>query len=292
MLATPVLARYPYEVKLSRRDALVGSALLVGCRTEVPEHDASTKRPSAREPNTRPTVVSARPSVDGDRAHLLRLFPQVPGQHRDPFVLLDDFRVSAPSGFPMHPHRGFEAFTYMLDGSFEHRDTMGNESVVTTGGTQRFTSGRGARHSEMPGTRGENRGIQLWVNLPRRLKTLDPTYAAVHATDLPVESRDGAIVRTIVGAGSPVELQTAVDYRDVTLPRDRRFEGELAAGWQGLVYVAEGHARVGDTELRPGQAALYVAGAFDVRALSDARLIHLAGQPHGEPIAHRGPYVD
>jgi redox-sensitive bicupin YhaK (pirin superfamily) len=287
-----MVARYPLEMMLSRRNALLGSALVVGCRTEVPECDSTAKRPVTLEPNTRPTIVSARPSVDGDRARLLRLFPQVPGQHRDPFVLLDDFRVAARSGFPMHPHRGFEAFTYMLDGSFEHRDTMGNESVVTTGGTQRFTSGRGARHSEMPGPRGENRGIQLWVNLPRHLKTVDPTYAAVHAADLPVESRDGAVVRTIVGGGSPVELQTQVDYRDVTLPRDRRFAGELPRDWQGLVYVADGHVRVGDAELRAGQAALYVAGAFDVRALSDARLIHLAGLPHGEPIVHRGPYVD
>lgn len=279
-------------MKLDRRHALLGGIGLVGCRTEVPERDAPTTRRTVAAPNTRPAVVRARPSTDGDRAELLRLFPQVPGQHRDPFVLLDDFRVASPAGFPMHPHRGFEAFTYMLDGSFEHRDTMGNESVVTTGGTQRFTSGSGARHSEMPGPKGVNRGIQLWVNLPRRMKTMAPTYAAVHAPDLPVESRDGAVIRTIVGQGSPVELQTAVDYRDVTLPRDRRFEGELPKGWQGLLYVADGHVRVGDLELQAGQAALTVAGAFEVRALADARFIQLAGLPHDERIVHRGPYVD
>ncbi|MBM4360021.1 MAG: pirin family protein [Deltaproteobacteria bacterium] len=279
-------------MRLSRRKALVGSAVLVGCRSELPGPEATPAKAPAVGPNTNPTLVRARRSKDGADADLLRLFPQVPGQHRDPFVLLDDFRVSPPAGFPMHPHRGFEAFTYMLDGSFEHRDTMGNESRVTTGGTQRFTSGSGARHSEMPGQQGVNRGIQLWVNLPRRLKTTAPTYAAVHGRDLPVESRDGAVVRTIVGPGSPVALQTPGDYRDVTLPKDARFEGELLPDWQGLVYVADGAVRVGDVELREGQAGLLVAGAFGLRALADARVIHLAGLPHREPIVHRGPYVD
>lgn len=279
-------------MKLTRREALLGSAALAGCRTEIPERDALPNRGVQVAPNTRPQIVSARRSVDGDNANLLRLFPQVSGQHRDPFVLLDDFRVAPPAGFPMHPHRGFEAFTYMLDGSFQHRDTMGNESEVTAGGTQRFTSGRGARHSEMPGKHGINRGLQLWVNLPKRLKTIDPTYAAVHAPDLPIESRDGAVIRTIVGKGSPVALQTKVDYRDVTLATGTRFEAELPMSWQGLLYVADGQVRIGDLELREGQAALLVAGALEVRALADARVFHLAGLPHDEPIAHRGPFVD
>lgn len=279
-------------MKLTRREALLGSAALAGCRTDVAERAPLPTRGAAVSPNTRPQLVSGRPSVDGDNARLLRLFPQVPGQHRDPFVLLDDFRVAPPAGFPMHPHRGFEAFTYMLDGSFLHRDTMGNESEVTGGGTQRFTSGSGARHSEMPGKSSINRGLQLWVNLPKRLKRIDPTYAAVHAPDLPIESRDGAVLRTIVGRGSPVALQTEVDYRDVTLQSGARFSTELPSGWQGLLYVADGHVRLGDVEVHQGSAALLVAGALEVRALADARVFHLAGLPHHEPIAHRGPFVD
>ncbi len=277
-------------MKLTRRDGLFASSMLLGCGTDV--RDPVPPRGVLAEPNSRPQLVTARSSVDGDHANLLRLFPQVPGQHRDPFVLLDDFRVAPPAGFPMHPHRGFEAFTYMLDGSFRHRDTMGNESEVTSGGTQRFTSGSGARHSEMPGRAGLNRGLQLWVNLPKRLKSIAPTYGAVHAPELPVESRAGAVIRTVVGKGSPVELQTEVDYLDVRLPQANRFETELGGRRQGLLYVADGVVRVGDVEVRAGQAALLIAGAVGVRALTDARLFHLAGLPHDEPIVHRGPFVD
>ncbi len=286
-------------MNLTRREALLygatlGGAAITGCRSNVPEREAdlSRARQAAPAANTQPQLVTARRSVDGDNADLLRLFPQVPGQHRDPFVLLDDFRVAPPAGFPMHPHRGFEAFTYMLDGSFQHRDTMGNESEVTSGGTQRFTSGSGARHSEMPGRQGLNRGLQLWVNLPKRLKGIAPTYGAVHAADLPIESRAGAVIRTIVGKGSPVELQTEVDYRDVTLARDARFETELAPKRQGLLYVADGVVRIGDIEVHAGHAALLVAGSIDLRALTEARVFHLAGLPHDEPILHRGPFVD
>src|SRR5690606_38687679 len=98
--------------------------------------------------------------------------------------------------------------------AFHHRDSMGNDSVIGVGGTQRFTSGRGARHSEMPATDGSNRGLQLWVNLPRRLKTIAPEYEGLDGDRLVVERTDDLHVRTIVGPRSPVTLRTDVDYRD------------------------------------------------------------------------------
>src|SRR5690606_35887267 len=140
--------------------------------------------------------------------------------------------------------------------SFEHRDTMGNHSVVDSGGTQRFTSGRGARHSEMPKGNRLSRGLQLWVNLPRRLKKTQPTYGAVHGRDLPEEGNKGVVVRTIAGKGSPVELQTAVRYADLCMPRATRYQDELRPEEQGLLYVADGHVRVGDVQLASGEAAL------------------------------------
>ena len=221
-----------------------------------------------------------------------RLFPTRIAGYLDPFVLLDDFSVEPPAGFPMHPHRGFEAFTYMIDGSFEHKDTMGNESVVSSGGTQRFTSGRGARHSEMPAEGRPNRGMQLWVNLPRRLKTMDPTYEAVHGRDLPEDHRAGTTIRTVVGAGSPVQLQTDVSYRDLTMAAKSRWEDAVADGHQGLLYVAEGHVRVGDVELARGEVALPKSGEIGLVALADARVFLVSGRPHGEPIRHHGPFVD
>jgi hypothetical protein len=255
---------------------------------------ACHERPAApqSQPNSRPALIDAVRRLDGEGARVHRLFPLTPGQHLDPFVLLDDFRVAPPAGFPEHPHRGFEAFTYMLDGSFHHRDNLGHDSIVASGGTQRFTSGRGARHSEMPAEARDNRGLQLWVNLPRALKTMDPDYAAVHGRDLPERARGDVVVRTVVGEGSPVQLRTAVRYLDLTLKRASHFEDETPADWRALAYVVSGRVRIGEREIGGGQAALLVAGAFEIRALGDARLVYLAGRPHREPILQRGPFVD
>ena len=127
------------------------------------------------------TRFSARWTKEGRGATVRRIFPGPDIRHLDPFVLLDDFGVRRPAGFPMHPHRGFEAFTYMIEGAFFHKDNLGNESEIFAGGTQRFTSGKGAWHSEMPSTDGRNRGLQLWVNLPRRLKPMPPDYEGTAA---------------------------------------------------------------------------------------------------------------
>jgi redox-sensitive bicupin YhaK (pirin superfamily) len=266
---------------------------LLGCNgpssAPSPARDGDGSRSS---PGARPEILVARPSLDGQGARLRRLFPLEGGHHLDPFVLFDDFGVAPPAGFPMHPHRGFEAFTYMLDGSFEHSDTMGNHSVVSSGGTQRFTSGRGARHSEMPAEPRPNRGIQLWVNLPRRLKRMEPSYQAVEGRDIPEESRGEAVVRTVVGRGSPVALESAVSYLDVALPSGARFEHAIEASHRGLAYVVDGAVRLGDADLAAGQAGLVGAGAVALRALAAARIVLVTGRPHDEPIVHRGPYVD
>lgn len=260
----------------------------------VPDAPLGSRRrePALASANALPPRLRARDTVDGRGATLRRLFPAEELLHLDPFVLLDDFAVSPPAGFPMHPHRGFEAFTYMLDGRFRHTDNLGNESEVSTGGTQRFTSGSGAWHSEMPGAAQPNRGLQLWVNLPRRLKRMDPEYAAVHGPDLPDETRGEARVRTVVGAGSPVALRTDVRYLDLALRRGARHEDEVPPGWKGLVYVVEGALRVGDRVFREGEAALASAGELGLRAESGARAAVILGRPHGEPILHHGPFVD
>jgi redox-sensitive bicupin YhaK (pirin superfamily) len=242
-------------------------------------------------PNTRPALLEGVAAVDGAGARVQRIL-RGGGHHRDPFVLLDHFAVAPPAGFPMHPHRGFEAFTYMLDGAFEHRDNLGNNSAVATHGVQVFTSGRGAWHSEMPGTPTTNRGLQLWVNLPRSLKAMPPRYAAVRGQDLPESHRRGVQVRTVVGPGSPVQLQTPVRYLDLTLERGSAYEDALPTRWKGLLLGLEGEVRVGDVTLPTGQTALVDAGELGLRALSRARVVLVAGLPHDEPITHHGPFVD
>ncbi|MGF1465918.1 MAG: pirin family protein [Sandaracinaceae bacterium] len=278
-------------VTASAAGALVGW----GCSKPEPVARGATRVASGRGApvNAWPRLLAGRDALDGDQARVRRLFPQVAGDHQDPFVLLDDFRVAPPAGFPLHPHRGFEAFTYMLDGAFHHRDTMGNDSIVHTGGTQRFTSGRGARHSEMPAAPQVNRGLQLWVNLPRELKAIEPEYAAVDGADIPEEGRRGAIVRTVVGPGSPSRLRTAVTYLDLSAPEAGvRHEAEVPSGHKALVYVVDGAVKVGDRPVRAGEAALPVPGELLVEAEVPARWVLLHGREQHQPIRHRGPYVD
>ena len=281
--------------RLGRRDALGAIAALAGgsaasaCNTDRGRAMPSREPTPIADPLR---VIEAVPAMDGAGARVKRLFPHGGRGYLDPFVLLDDFRVGPPAGFPTHPHRGFEAFTYMLDGSFHHKDSMGNDSVVTSGGTQRFTSGRGAKHSEMPAEARENRGLQLWINLPRKLKQIEPEYEAVHALDIPEVHQAGVTVRTIVGETSPVKLRTPVRYLDLSMERRATWEEEMPAGHQGLIYVASGHIRLGDRDLTPGQAALPKPGPLALIAQADARIFYIAGQSHNEPIRHRGPFVD
>lgn len=210
----------------------------------------------------------------------------------DPFVMLDDFSVNQPAGFPDHPHRGFEAFTYMVTGSFHHKDNLGNDSHIGAGGTQRFTSGRGARHSEMPGEKGPNQGLQLWVNLPRRLKQMTPSYGGHDANALPVREVNGALVRTVVGPSSPVELQTPVRYLDIVLAKGATFADELEEGWNSMIYVLEGAIRANGTAVAMREAGFPDAGPLALVADESSRFVLLTGKPHGEPIIHRGPFVD
>lgn len=292
-----MLANVP--ARIGRREAVGGvialvAGKLVGCKERPAEPSkglAATMEPDV----ARATVlqrIRAHAAVDGQGATLQRVFPSPQLRHLDPFVLLDDFNVRRPAGFPEHPHRGFEAFTYMIEGAFHHRDNLGNDSVIGVGGTQRFTSGRGARHSEMPASDGNNRGLQLWVNLPRRLKKMEPSYRGLDGDALPFERADGVSVRVISGSSSPVDLQTEVDYLDVGLVADARFSRTVPEGWNALLYVMDGEVSVLGETLTRGDGLLPSAGEVVIQAFADARFAWLAGNPHREPIRHRGPFVD
>ena len=155
-------------------------------------------------------VQSVTVVPEGDGVDVKRLFPLHGFMNFDPFVLWDHFDIGPGRGFPDHPHRGFEAITYMFAGGMNHKDNMGNESFVTPGGAQRFTAGSGLIHSEMPAEEGNSNGIQLWINLPIRLKQLKASYQQVNDTEFPVKTIKGAAIKTIVGEGSPLTLNTDV----------------------------------------------------------------------------------
>ncbi len=237
--------------------------------------------------------IMAVEMAEGAGARVKRLFPTQHLKHVDPFVLLDEFFVGSSAGFPSHPHRGFEAITYMLEGSFRHKDNVGNDRQVSQGGVQRFTAGRGIVHSEMPGEAELNHGIQLWVNLPKRLKKIEPSYEQVDPPQIPESTRNGQVVRTIVGDRSPIDLHTDILYLDIRVEAESSYIFAIPPRFAGLIYVYEGELQTSETGLQAGEGLLLEAEEeLSIHSQSPSRFLALAGKPHGEPIHLHGSFVD
>lgn len=245
--------------------------------------------------NTQPLFMTdALLMQEGDGAEVQRLFP-IPRRmmNYDPFVLWDHFAIEPGNGFPTHPHRGFEAITYMFSGSMEHKDNLGNQSTVTAGGAQRFTAGRGIEHSEMPSSQGRSSGIQLWINLPQRLKHIEPGYQQVDSEAIPVQQVDDAQVRVIVGESSPLQIKTDIRYYDVQLSAGGQYVERVPDGFRGLIYVVEGTIELNGQSLEKAQALFFeTLSELAVKGLQASRFMLVMGQPHEEPIQQWGPFVD
>src|SRR5579884_2674324 len=170
----------------------------------------------------------------------------------DPFLLLDDFRNDRPedyrAGFPWHPHRGIETITYVLAGSVEHGDSLGNRGNLGAGDVQWMTAGRGILHQEMPqgDARGRMHGFQLWANLPSSLKMTAPRYQDIKAADIPeIIDDDGTRVRVVCGdfwgRRGPVEGVAADPrYLDVFVPPSRRRTLPVEVDRHAFAYIFEG----------------------------------------------------
>ncbi|MDZ7661199.1 pirin family protein [Thiohalophilus sp.] len=239
-------------------------------------------------------VTDALLMQEGDGAEVQRLFP-IPRRmmNYDPFVLWDHFTIEPGNGFPTHPHRGFEAITYMFSGSMQHKDNLGNESTVTGGGAQRFTAGRGIEHLEMPAAEGQSSGIQLWINLPQNLKQIDPDYQQVDEDQVPVLQKDDARVRVIVGESSPMKLSTDIRYYDISQSGGGIYTESVPPGFRGLLYLMQGAVEVNGHGLNPGQALFFEAQKdLAVKGRGTSRFMLVMGRPHGEPIRQWGPFVD
>jgi len=252
-----------------------------------------------------PTAVS-----DGAGVRLKRSIATERLDHLDPFFLFDHFGSESPddyiAGFPMHPHRGIETITYMLDGSVAHRDSIGNAGVIGAGDVQWMTAGSGILHEEMPKA-GPRRldGFQVWVNLPAKLKMTRPRYQEVAAARIPEVARpDGARVRVVAGqvegvAGAVKEIFAGPTYLDVALPPGGSFEQPVPRGHTALLYVFQGEVSVGgagpDRGATVGSPRLAILTDGDVvRAHAvggPARFLLLAAQPLAEPYARWGPFV-
>ena len=239
-------------------------------------------------------IVEARLTSEGAGAEVRRLFP-IPNlrMNYDPFVLWDHFFIQPGTGFPTHPHRGFEAITYLFEGAMEHKDNLGNCSTVLPGGAQRFTAGRGLEHSEMPAIDGVTSGIQLWINLPKCLKQLEPEYQQVDAEDITESEEHGIRIRHIVGEQGKVQLHTPVVYQDVQLTADHEFSVAVPAAFRGLLFVVAGELEYSGQSLQAGSTLFFdELDSLAIPAKVDSRFMLCMGKPHGEPIRQYGPYVD
>jgi len=282
-------------------------------------------RITAPAPDARPRavtrVVAAHHAVEGAGFEVWRPFPGgLSLQEPDPFLLLDQlgpvtYRPREAKGAPWHPHRGFETVTYVLDGEIAHHDSNGGGGVIGEGDTQWMTAGAGILHDEVPTERvlaagGRSHGVQLWVNLPSRLKFTPPRYQAITGDELTLLSSadGGALVRLIAGelAGhaGPGVTHTPITYAHATIAPGARLVVPWNPSYNAMAYVLGGQGYAGGEERPVGEHDLAVFGAGDtvtVRAADhidggaggfDAlEVLLLGGAPIREPIAHYGPFV-
>jgi quercetin 2,3-dioxygenase len=273
-------------------------------------------------------IVQAQPTIEGAGVRLRRAFGFGETRDFDPFLLLDDFRNDNPAdylaGFPWHPHRGIETITYVLAGTVNHGDSLGNRGSLGAGDVQWMTAGSGILHQEMPrgDPQGRMHGFQLWANLPAALKMTRPRYQDVSGRDIPeVTDDDGTRVRVICGTfwgkSGPVDGVAADPrYLDVWVPAGRRKTLPIDASRHAFAYVFEGAGAFRDAsapvavateQVGPIVSAGETAGAaVENRTLvlfdrGDAvtiqageagiRFLLVSGEPIEEPVAWYGPIV-
>lgn len=260
-------------------------------------------------PTTTATVtrlIRAQRAVEGDGFVVRRPFPTGSLSYIDPFLLFDhmgpvDFAPGHGTGTSWHPHRGFETVTYLLEGSLEHRDSMGNHGYLDAGDTQWMTAGSGVLHKEGPSAEaqrvgGRTHGLQLWVNLPAALKMTTPAYQDLRAASNARVDSDGATVRVIAGTlfhrTGPGSTHTPISYAHVTLDEAVEVSTELPAGHVVLAYPMIGSFRVADKQVDEGILAVIEGDHLTITgAAPRSEIIVLTGQPIGEPVARYGPFV-
>jgi redox-sensitive bicupin YhaK (pirin superfamily) len=270
-------------------------------------------------------LIKAKPTMEGAGVHLRRAFGFGNTTDFDPFLLLDDFRNDIPSdylaGFPWHPHRGIETITYVLAGTVEHGDSLGNHGSIASGDIQWMTAGRGIIHQEMPkgDQSGRMHGFQLWANLPSSLKMMAPRYQEVKSAEIPLVTEDDGTSARVVsgefwGKRGPVEGVAADPiYLDVSVPPGKRKRLQVETTRHAFAYVFAGSGKfcnasaplavptegVGWAETTPPTEAdnrslvLFDSGdEVEVQAGSDGiRFLLVSGKPLKEPVAWYGPIV-
>ncbi len=262
------------------------------------------------------SVTTAPTGLEGEGFPVRRAFAGVPQSHLDPFVHMDqmgevEYQPGEPKGTPWHPHRGFETVTYMIDGTFQHQDSNGGGGLITNGDTQWMTAGAGILHIERPpepliASGGLFHGIQLWVNLPSRLKWSPPRYQDIRGGQVRLlGSSDGAsLVRLIAGQlggqDGPGVTHTPIVMVHATITPGSTLVLPWRRDFNALAYVLAGSGVAGGAHpVRSGQLAVFGEGdglrlAADVHQESRhpaLEVLVLGGQPIREPVAWYGPFV-
>ena len=271
------------------------------------------------------SVFESQPTIEGAGVRLRRAFGFGATDEFDPFLLLDDFRNERPgdyiAGFPWHPHRGIETITYVLAGTVDHGDSLGNSGSLGSGDVQWMTAGSGILHQEMPkgDTAGRMHGFQLWANLPSSLKMTEPRYQDVPSVEIPeVFDDDGTKIRVVCGdfrgKKGPVDgIAADPRYLDVSVPPGKRKTLAVETSRHAFAYVFEGAGNFRDaSQPQPVQTdrvgsdggsvveytgnrslVLFDSGDEVTVQAGDAgiRFLLVSGQPLGEPVAWQGPIV-
>jgi redox-sensitive bicupin YhaK (pirin superfamily) len=271
-------------------------------------------------------IVQSKPTIEGAGVHLRRAFGFGDTAETDPFLLLDDFRNDRPqdylAGFPWHPHRGIETITYVLSGTVDHGDSLGNRGSLGSGDVQWMTAGRGIMHQEMPqgDAQGRMHGFQLWANLPSSLKMTAPRYQDVKAAAIPeIVDDDGTRVRVVCGEfwgqRGPVDGVAADPrYLDILVPPGKRKTLPVEIERHAFAYVFEGSGRFafaskpfgvltekqidGEeivTREMTGDRSLVLFDSGDEVTVQageqGVRFLLVSGKPIKEPVAWYGPIV-
>jgi redox-sensitive bicupin YhaK (pirin superfamily) len=250
-------------------------------------------------------IIEPQLVIEGAGVLLRRSVSPRASNEYDPFLLFDHFAFNNPlegpiRGFPMHPHRGIETVTYMLDGSVNHRDSLGNAGVIGAGDVQWMTSGRGIMHEEMPrrGESGNIYGFQLWVNLPAAQKMDQPRYQEVTSSSIPVIEKDGATIRLVAGEldgvrGPVTEIAASPLYMDVKLAPASRFIYPIPRGHTVLAYVFEGTGEFGSEVVESVSMVVFNddGDQIEVNSATGVQFMLISGAPFKEPIIPYGPFV-
>ena len=272
------------------------------------------------------SVTQSKPTMEGAGVKLRRAFGFGETSEFDPFLLLDDFRNDNPqdylAGFPWHPHRGIETITYVLAGTVEHGDSLGNRGQMGPGDVQWMTAGRGILHQEMPkgDAKGQMHGFQLWANLPSSLKMTAPRYQDIPAKEIPeIIDDDGTRVRVVCGdfwgKKGPVDGVAADPrYLDVWVPPGKRKTLPVELERHAFAYIFEGSGSFAgaskpfgvltekeidgqEVQIREqtGNRSLVLFDSGDEVTVQagdqGVRFLLVSGKPIKEPVAWHGPIV-